>query len=55
MVETFTLEELNAFADFYESEVGQSAMSKFGTYMSLVMPAIQQEMVRVIKTAEGTK
>ena len=55
MVETFTLEELNAFADFYGSEVGQSAMSKFGTYMSLVMPAIQQEMVRAIKTAEGTK
>ena len=55
MVKTFTLEELNAFADFYGSEVGKSAMSKVGTYMSLVMPAIQQEMVRAIKTTEAKK
>ena len=51
MVRTFTAEELNAFADFYGSEVGKSAMSKFGDYMSLVMPVMQHEMVRAAKAA----
>jgi len=53
MVKTFTLEELNALADFYGSEVGKSAMAKFGTYMALVMPTIQQEMIRAVKKVES--
>lgn len=55
LVKTFTLEELNAFADFYGSEVGKSAIKKFGTYMSLVMPVMQQEMKRAIKKIEAEK
>lgn len=55
MVKTFTLEELNAFADFYGSDVGRSATSKFGTYMSIVAPVLQQEMARAIKKAELAK
>ncbi len=43
MVKHFTAEELKALADFYGSEVGKSAMSKFGTYMAEVMPTIQRE------------
>ncbi|MBN7769297.1 DUF2059 domain-containing protein [Marinobacter daepoensis] len=48
MVKTFTLEELNALADFYGSDVGKSAMGKFGTYMAMVMPAIQREIMRAV-------
>ncbi len=46
MVKHFTAEELKALADFYGSEVGKSAMKKFGTYMSEVMPAIQAEVLK---------
>ncbi len=53
MVKTFTLEELNALADFYGSEVGKSAMAKFGTYMALVMPTIQKEIIRAVKKVES--
>jgi hypothetical protein len=52
MMQTFTIEELNAFADFYGSKVGKSAMGKFGTYMSLVMPTVQQEMMRAIEKVQ---
>lgn len=41
--ETFSVEELNAFTEFYGSAVGQSALAKFGAYMALVMPEIQQQ------------
>ncbi|MEJ1337044.1 MAG: DUF2059 domain-containing protein [Candidatus Sedimenticola sp. (ex Thyasira tokunagai)] len=53
MVKTFTLEELNAIADFYGSQVGKSVMSKFGTYMSLIMPSIIKEMQRASKVVES--
>ena len=46
MVKNFTTEELKALADFYGSPIGKSAMSKFGTYMAEVMPAIQAEMIK---------
>ena len=39
-------EELSALADFYGSEVGKSAMKKFGTYMADVMPSIDAEMTK---------
>jgi hypothetical protein len=46
LVENFTAEELSALADFYGSEVGKSAMKKFGTYMADVMPSIDIEMTK---------
>ena len=55
LIQTFTVGELNAFADFYGSEAGKSAMSKFGLYMSLVMPAIQQETMRAVKKMQAAK
>jgi hypothetical protein len=49
MVRHFTVQELNALADFYGSPEGRSAMKKFGVYMADVMPVIQQEMARALK------
>lgn len=46
LVDNFTAEELSALADFYGSEVGKSAMKKFGTYMADVMPSIDAEMTK---------
>jgi hypothetical protein len=46
MAKHFTVDELNALADFYGSKEGRSAMKKFGAYMADVMPVIQQEMGR---------
>lgn len=51
MVTTFSVQELNAFADFYGSDVGKSAMAKFGDYMAILMPAMQQEFVRATSKA----
>lgn len=56
MVKHFSLAELNALADFYGSEVGRSAMSKFGPYMGDVMPFLQAEILRAfqeLKTKEA--
>jgi hypothetical protein len=47
MAKHFTVDELNALADFYGSKEGRSAMKKIGAYMGDVMPVIQQEMGRV--------
>lgn len=44
MVQTFTADELHALADFQNSPVGKSAMSKMGNYMSLLMPQMMQEI-----------
>lgn len=49
MVRHFTVQELNALANFYGSPEGRSAMKKFGGYMADVMPVIQQEMTRAIQ------
>ena len=46
LVDNFTANELGALADFYGSEVGKSAMKKFGTYMADVMPTIDAEMTK---------
>lgn len=46
MVRHFTANELEALASFYGSEVGQSAMKKYGAYMAEVMPIIQGEIVK---------
>ena len=41
----FTVDELNAMAEFYSSPHGASAMRKFGAYMADVMPAVQEEVI----------
>jgi hypothetical protein len=48
MTKHFTTGELNALADFYGSEIGRSAMAKFGGYMGDIMPLMQAEMVRAV-------
>lgn len=48
MIRHFTAEELKALADFYGSDVGRSAMQKFGVYMADVMPYVQAEMMRAM-------
>ena len=48
MVKNFTTDELKALADFYGSPVGKSAMQKFGAYMAIVTPAVQQELQRAL-------
>jgi hypothetical protein len=53
MVKTFTADELKALADFYGSDVGKSAMSKMGTYMSEVMPATMNEVQSALMKAQG--
>ena len=49
MVKVFTVEELNALADFYGSKAGRSAMDKFGVYMAEIMPGLQQELQRAMR------
>lgn len=44
MTQVFTLEELNALADFYGSPVGRSMLSKFPKYMGMIAPFITQEL-----------
>lgn len=46
MVKHFTADELKALADFYGSDVGKSALKKFGLYMADASPAIQAEVLK---------
>jgi hypothetical protein len=46
MVEHFTADELKALADFYGSDVGRSALNKFGAYMADAMPVLQAELMK---------
>jgi hypothetical protein len=55
MVKTFTVEELTALAEFYESKHGSSAMQKFGGYMADVMPLIQAEVLRSVQELQKQK
>ena len=55
MVKVFTTDELNALAEFYGSENGASAMKKFGAYMGIIMPAVQQEVMQAMQTLEPPK
>jgi hypothetical protein len=47
MIRNFTAAELSALADFYGSDVGKSAMAKFGPYMLDLMPAMQAQILKV--------
>jgi hypothetical protein len=53
MVKHFTADEVRALADFYGSEVGKSAMGKYGAYMADVMPTIQAEVIAVVGRAQS--
>jgi len=44
-----TADELNVLADFYGSKNGYSAMRKFGSYMAIVTPALEQEVERALR------
>lgn len=48
MLETFTAAELKAFADFYDSEHGKSAMKKMNNLMTNMMPRLQLMMQKEI-------
>jgi hypothetical protein len=47
----FSVEEINALAAFYGSPAGRSAMTKFGPYMTDLMPGIMLEMQKAQKLA----
>lgn len=55
MVKTFTVEELNALADFYGSDVGRSTTEKYGKYTAEFMPALQKELFRAMLQVKGQK
>ncbi|HRN89490.1 DUF2059 domain-containing protein [Hyphomicrobium sp.] len=43
----FTVEELDALAEFYQRPVARSAMAKMGDYMASLMPFIQAELIGI--------
>ena len=53
MAKNFTVEELNALADFYSKPIARSAMSKMGNMMTELMPFIQGEMPELIKRVQA--
>jgi len=53
MAKHFTVEELDAMADFYGSKEGQSVLSKFGAYLDDVYPVIEQHMRRTYSDVEA--
>ncbi|MEP6548831.1 MAG: hypothetical protein ABJD53_15320 [Gammaproteobacteria bacterium] len=46
MANSFTFRELNALIGFCQTEEGRSILSKYGTYMSTVLPAVNAEVER---------
>ena len=52
MAKTFTVEEMNALADFYAKPTAKSAMAKMGTMMADMMPFLQGEMPELMKRIE---
>lgn len=55
MTRHFTTAELNGLADFYGSEVGRSAMAKYGAYMGDVIPIVNAEMNRAFAQLQSRK
>ncbi|MFN2542541.1 MAG: DUF2059 domain-containing protein [Chthoniobacterales bacterium] len=51
LVKYFTTDELKALADFYGSPVGKSAMQKFPSYMTELMPTLEREIRRAQERA----
>lgn len=52
MLKRFTVQELDALADFYGSEVGRSIVRKFGAYTADIQPYIRAEFARVFRELE---
>tara|TARA_B100000315_G_scaffold220849_1_gene223829 strand:- start:1658 stop:2149 length:492 start_codon:yes stop_codon:yes gene_type:complete len=42
----FTLAEIEALAEFYDSELGQSVLKKMPKFLAVIQPAIQAEVLR---------
>ena len=59
MLETFTADELKAFADFYASKHGKSSMKKMNLLMANMMPKlqgiIQKEMTSLVLEITNTE
>jgi hypothetical protein len=53
MVETFTLDELKALADFYSSPEGQSVMKKMRPFMGQVTQIVVEELRAKVNPAAG--
>lgn len=51
MVKHFTVEELDALADFYSTDLGQSILSKFGAYNAEVTPKVMQDVLQAAEEA----
>jgi uncharacterized protein len=49
MAKNFSVEELDALADFYSKPLAKSAMAKMGTMMSELMPFLQGEMPAMVE------
>ncbi|AHB47512.1 hypothetical protein W911_02370 [Hyphomicrobium nitrativorans NL23] len=47
LAKNFTVEELDALAEFYQRPVARSAMAKMGDYMASLMPFIQAELIGI--------
>lgn len=52
MIKHYTVEQLNALADFYDRPMGKSIMEKFGPLMSDMQVYIQGDMVRELQKAK---
>ncbi|AEP08984.1 hypothetical protein MICA_650 [Micavibrio aeruginosavorus ARL-13] len=48
MAKHFTVEEINALADFYTSATGKSIMKKMPAYMNEIMPTIQKAVMDAV-------
>lgn len=51
MAKHFSIEELDALAAFYGSDVGQSILSKFGAYNAEVTPKVMQSVLQAAEDA----
>jgi len=49
MAQTFTVDEMNALADFYSKPIAKTAMAKMGGMMAQIMPFLQGEMPAMMK------
>lgn len=54
LAKTYTLEELNALARFYESSAGQSILKKDSTLFVNLVPMLHKELVRIGAQQEWT-
>jgi hypothetical protein len=52
LTKAFTPGELTGMVAFYKSPGGQSAFKKFSSYMTTVMPQVQQEVKAAVLTTE---